>query len=99
MIYKISKEATFDLERIWLYTLEHWSIEQADRYIQLIIDEINFLCENPHSGSDFTHIRKVYFRSKVKSHFIFYRVNKVKRQLEVIRILHQQMDIENSLNE
>ena len=99
MIYKISKETTFDLERIWLYTLEHWSIEQADRYIQLIIDEINFLCENPHSGSDFTHIRKGYFRSKVKSHFIFYRVNKVKRQLEVIRILHQQMDIENSLNE
>ncbi|MFN5621098.1 MAG: type II toxin-antitoxin system RelE/ParE family toxin [Flavobacteriales bacterium] len=99
MNFKISKAAAKDLESIWLYTLEFWSAEKADRYIQLIIDEINFLCEHPHSGSDFTHIRKGYFRSKVKSHFIFYRVNEVKSQLEVIRILHQQMDIENRLNE
>jgi len=99
MNFKISKAAAIDLERIWLYTLEFWPVEQADRYIQLIIDEIKFLCEHPHSGSDFTHIRKEYFRSKVKSYFIFYRVNEVKSQLEVIRILHQQMDIENRLNE
>ncbi len=32
MLYKISKEAEKDLERIWLYTFEAWSLEQADYY-------------------------------------------------------------------
>ncbi len=45
MNYKISNEASYDLEKIWwLYTFENWSIEQADRYINLIIDEIEFVC-------------------------------------------------------
>ena len=31
MSYQISKQAQKDLEDIWLYTAENWSIEQADR--------------------------------------------------------------------
>lgn len=30
MKYKISKEALKDLENIWLYTFETWSVKQAD---------------------------------------------------------------------
>ncbi len=97
--YKISKEATKDLENIWLYTFETWSIQQADRYYNLIINEIEFLATNPTSGKECGHIREGYFRSKVKSHFIFYRINKKKNQLEIMRILHQQMDIESRLND
>ncbi len=99
MTYKISKEALTDLENIWLYTLESWSTEQADRYYNLLIDEIEYLTENPNSGKDYSPIRKGYFRSKVKSHFIFYRLNLKANELEVIRILHEQMDIESRLND
>jgi toxin ParE1/3/4 len=28
----ISEQALKDIENIWLYTLENWSAEQADRY-------------------------------------------------------------------
>ena len=38
--YKLSKEAQIDLEQIWLYTVENWSIDQADRYLNLLIDEM-----------------------------------------------------------
>ena len=48
--YVISKKAISDLEEIWLYTAEEWSIEQADRYYNLIFDEINFICKNPKTG-------------------------------------------------
>ena len=99
MIYKISKEASNDLEKIWFYTIETWSAEQADRYLNLIFDEIEYLCQKPNSGSDFSHVRKDYLRSQVKSHFIFYKINEKQSELEIIRILHQQMDIENRLNE
>lgn len=99
MKYKISKEAINDLERIWLYTIENWSVEQADRYFSLIFNEIEFLAKRPDSGKDFSHIRKGYYSSKVKSHFIFYRINKMEETLEVVRILHQSMDIETRLND
>ena len=50
MGYKLSVKASNDIENIWLYTFEKWSLEQADRYINLIIDEIEYLSYNPNSG-------------------------------------------------
>ncbi|MEO5911842.1 MAG: type II toxin-antitoxin system RelE/ParE family toxin [Pelobium sp.] len=97
MNYKISVEAQNDLENIWLYTYETLSKEQADRYYNLILNEIEYLAGNPDSGEDYNHIRKGYLRSKVKSHLIFYKVNS--EEIEIIRILHQQMDIETRLND
>lgn len=97
MNYKLSRESGIDLENIWIYTVENWSHDQANRYLELIFDEIDYLTRNPESGLDCGHIRKGYFRSKVKSHLIFYRVNRKQNQLEIIRILHQVMDLENHL--
>lgn len=99
MIYKISHEANRDIENIWVYTFENWSLEQADRYISLILDEIEYLTKNPHSGKDYSHVRKGYFQSQVKSHFIFYKINLKDEQIEIIRVLHQRMDIESRLHE
>ena len=99
MIYKISVKATEDIENIWLYTFENWSLEQADRYVNLIFDEIEYLAENPKSGKDYNHIRKNYRCSKVKSHIVFYRIVEKQTEIEIIRVLHQQMDIENRLKE
>jgi toxin ParE1/3/4 len=99
MRYKISKKALEDVETIWLYTAETWSMEQADRYYNAIFDEIEYLAENPTSGKDCSHIRKKYRSSKVKAHLIFYRPTNKKDRIEIIRVLHEQMDIENRLNE
>jgi toxin ParE1/3/4 len=99
MNYKISNKAAEDIENIWLYTYENWSLEQADRYINLIFDEIEFLADNPGSGKDFDSIRKKYRYSRVKSHLIFYRQVDKQRLIEVIRILHQRMDIEERLTD
>ena len=43
------------------------------------------------------HVRKGYQASKVKSHIIFYRI--LNDTIEVIRILHERMEIKNRLNE
>ncbi|MBS1572799.1 MAG: type II toxin-antitoxin system RelE/ParE family toxin [Bacteroidetes bacterium] len=99
MKYKISIEAKNDIEKIWLYTFENWSIEQADRYFDLIMDEIEYIAENPASGKDFSDVRKGYLRTRIKSHFIFYKENKKLKEVEIIRVLHQRMDIENRLND
>ena len=87
--------ALSDLEEIWLYTLDTWSVEQADRYHDLVIKEIEFLTKKPKSGKNMATLRPGYFSSKVKSHFIFYKYNET--ELEIVRILHESMDIPNHL--
>jgi toxin ParE1/3/4 len=91
------EEAILDLEEIWTYTFTTWSPAQADRYHSLVIKEIEFLAANPESGKMLDHLRKGYRSSKVKSHYIFYRI--ISNDLEIIRILHESMDIPNRLND
>src|SRR5687768_8697318 len=95
--YVISKKAVSDLEEIWLYTVEKWSVGQADRYYSLIFDEINYICKNSDSGKAMEHVRKGYRASKVKSHLIFYKISN--DTIEIVRILHERMDIENRLKD
>ena len=97
-LYNISEKAIEDLENIWIYTLHKWSIEQADIYYNLIINEIEFIAENYMTSKSMDHIKNGYRASTVKSHLIFYR-KKQDGQVEVIRILHQRMDIETRINE
>ena len=95
MNYKISKNATIDLEGIWIYTFENWSFDQADRYLNLLLNEIEYLTENPYSGKNLNDVRKGYFLSPVKSHLIFYKLDLKNEELLIIRILHKRMDIES----
>jgi toxin ParE1/3/4 len=96
MKYILTKEAVKDLDEIWLYTYEKWSVEQADRFYQLIMDEIGFIASNPSLGRSLDHIRQGYRSSIVKSHLVFYKILDDDRVL-IVRILHQRMDFENRL--
>ena len=96
--YRISEKAVKDLENIWIYTFEKWSSEQADRYYNLIINEIEFISNNFNSGKAMDHIRKGYRASIVKSHLIFYRMGQ-DNKIEIIRVLHQRMDVEHRIEE
>ena len=94
--YRISKQAIDDLNDIWIYTFHKWSKEQADRYYDLIIGEIEFIADNFMTGKSVEQIRKNYRSTKIKTHLIFYR--KVENDVvEIVRILHQRMDIKKRL--
>ena len=98
MRYSISEKANQDIEKIWLNTFENWSLEQADRYYNLILDEIEFISENFESGKSVDCIKKGYRASNVKSHIIFYKKSR-RNIVEIIRVLHQKMDIETRIDE
>ena len=94
--YRISQQAIEDLDKIWTYTLNKWSKEQADRYYDLIIAEIEFIADNYLIGKSVEQTRKNYRVTKIKSHLIFYR--KVENEIvEIVRVLHQRMDIKKRL--
>lgn len=96
--YIITQEAIDDINNIWLYTAENWSIEQADRYYNLIMDEIEYIADNVQTARDIGTVRKDYRYSKIKSHLIFFKENKGE-SIEVVRVLHERMDIENRLTD
>ena len=96
---RISVEAKSDLENSWLYTVENWSLEQADRYINLLLDEFKYLSNNPFTGNDRSNLCKGYRSSKVKSLVIFYLIDQKRNEIEIVRILHERMDLPNRLND
>ena len=96
--YVISEKAVEDINNIWIYPVENWSVAQADRYYNLIYDEIEYIVNNFDMARDFGEIRKSYKCSKVKSHLIFFKKDKM-NEIEVVRVLHEKMDVESRLIE
>ena len=86
--YRFTNEAVKDLEEIWSFTKQKWSIEQADRYYNLIIDEIEFVSSNPLPGRSIDHIKEGYSSTKVKSHMVFDKQHE-DHTILIVRILHQ----------
>lgn len=95
--YRISKQAIDDLNDIWIYTCNKWSKEQADRYYDLIIGEIEFISDNFMTGKSAEQTRKNYRITKINTHLIFYRKEE-NDVVEIVRILHQIMDVKSGWN-
>lgn len=98
MKYRISAAADSDFDDIWLYTDKNWSLEQARTYYNLILDKIEYLAVNPSLGRIVSFGGKSYRCSQIESHVIFYRETSA-NHIEVIRILHKRMNIEDRLSE
>ena len=94
--YRISEKALEDIDKIWLYTLENWSLNQANHYYRLIYQEIEFIVADFEGGKDIGKIRPGYRQLRVKSHLIIYKKSE-DGILEIVRVLHQMMDIPNQL--
>ncbi len=94
--YRISRKALEDIDKIWVYTFENWSANQANHYYRLIYQEINFVTEDFESGKNIDEIKLGYKQVKMKSHLIIYKKGD-DGVVEIVRVLHQMMDIPNQL--
>lgn len=45
--YRLSPRALADLDEIWRYTAETWSIEQADRYVDGLVHTLEMIATMP----------------------------------------------------
>ena len=70
--YRLSPRAEIDLEDIWLYTLERWSAEQADRYQNEIISALEALTKGDESGRRVISARLLQISDRVAFHFCAY---------------------------
>jgi toxin ParE1/3/4 len=91
------QEAIEDLNDIWIYTLEEWSENQADYYYAALKFACIKIGENPSLGKKYKGINYNLLGLRTGKHIIFYQVIS-NSEVEVIRILHERMDIINRLN-
>ena len=96
--FELTKKAVEDLTEIWNYTFENWSEHQADKYYKLLADSFKEIAGNPNIGKHYHGIAKNLKGFKVGRHIIFFRAMEDPK-VEIIRILHEQMDLKNRLIE
>lgn len=94
----LRQKAIDDLNNIWAYTFYKWSEIQANKYYGAIEFSCLQLGENPELGKPYEAISEGLFGLKSGKHIIFYKLIS-SNEIEVIRILHEQMDLENRLTE
>lgn len=94
--YRLSPRAKADLEDIWLYTVENWSIAQADRYHRTLIAEIEALASGRRVGQR-SNVRAGLWKRACGSHVIWFRDQG--DRLDIIRVLYGAQDLERHLQE
>jgi len=96
--YKLSQKAVEDLGEIWDFTFDAWSEKQADAYYEMLIENFQCIADNPDIGKKYAEIRTDLLGMKANRHIIFYR--KVEStSVEVVRILHEQMDLKQRMSD
>ena len=96
--YVLTNNAVDDLSKIWDYTDEVWSENQADKYYFELLSDCQELAENQNLGKNYNEIEKNLLGFQSGRHLIFYRILNATK-IEIIRILHTRMDLKNRLQE
>lgn len=91
-IFRLTELAKQDLRSIGRYTQANWGREQRDIYLSKIDASFHLLASEPERGRACDDIRPGYRKYRVGRHVIFYLQSSV--GLEIIRILHERMDLE-----
>lgn len=92
--YRLSPMAEADLEDIWLYTVENWSLAQADEYVRELLATADQLAKGTRRGRT-VDVRANYLKYAIGRHFLFFR--QTGYGIHITRILHQAMDVERHL--
>lgn len=97
--YRLTNKAVEDLSDIWNYTFDEWSERQADDYYNMLISSCKKIATNPNLfGKRYDEIFNGLRAFKAGKHLLFYRILD-NGEVEIIRILHERMDLRNRMNE
>ena len=97
--YHLTNKAVEDLTNIWEYTVDAWSERQADDYYNMLIASCHKITENPRLfGLKYEEIAEGLYGYRTNKHIIFYRIL-ADKDILVIRILHQRMDLKHRVLE
>ena len=94
--YRLTSLSNQDLNEIWQYTFRKWSIKQADKYYDLLIESFNQITLETNCGKNYDGVEPKLRGLKTGKHIVFYELID-DDTIEISRILHQSMDIKNKI--
>ena len=93
----LSERAKKDLRQIWHYTVDSWSVDQAKKYYDELLDICEMIPERTVRGiKTFEGIRPGLLGYHCNHHIIFFK-SISKNRIRIIRILHDKMDFPRHL--
>jgi toxin ParE1/3/4 len=96
--FRFTKKATKDLAHIWNYTVDAWSENQADHYFHMLLDSCQNISDGRVYGKKYDGIYEGLLGKKAGKHIIFYKVIDPD-VVEIVRILHERMDLKKRIKE
>lgn len=90
--YLLSPEASQDLVEIFEYTVQVWSVVQANKYVAQLRAHCQLIADNPRLGKREEWLPVRYLCRRVKKHVVLYRFDE-NGLVVIIRILHEAMDL------
>lgn len=95
--YVLSPAARNVLEQIWEHPCTRWGDDQAEEYVREIQRAIDRVVDNPLIGRACDEVRPGYRKHAVGSRTLYYRIAGGD-VINVVRILHQRMDVDRHLD-
>ena len=95
--YRLSPAALRDLDAIWDYTAQRWSVAQAETYIRGLTADMDLLVQEPRLARESHLIRPPVRLYRSGSHLIVYRI--ATGWLEVLRIVHMRQNWVDALGD
>ncbi|WP_066018157.1 type II toxin-antitoxin system RelE/ParE family toxin [Endozoicomonas atrinae] len=94
--FELTRKAVSDLKDIARYIIKRWGRLQRNHYLKQLDDTFHRLAESPMTGKPCDNIRPGYRKFPQGSHIVFYRQIGL-THIQVVRILHKSMDVEQHL--
>ncbi|HID91572.1 TPA: type II toxin-antitoxin system RelE/ParE family toxin [Candidatus Peregrinibacteria bacterium] len=91
----ITPQAINDLEDIFEYTVQNWSITQAEIYQDLLFESMNTILKLPKIGGKYIYKKGNFRKLKSNKHILFYKIKG--EECIIVRILHGSMDLNSHL--
>lgn len=89
--YRLTILAQKDLQKIWYYTANEWSLDQANKYFDGLLLAFQNIADQSVESRPVESIYKGFRRVVLNKHYIFFR-NVGDDDVEITRVLHVTMD-------
>ena len=94
--YRLSNKALNDLERIYVYGITTFGLDQADRYYDGLLGRLQKIADNPEHTQAIDNVWPGLRRSVYQSHAVYYLMQR--DDIQIVRILGRE-DITRALRE
>lgn len=93
--FSLLPAAENDLEAIWIYSAKTWGVEQANAYVDELVDTFQLLADNPlmcRERNEFSPPVHIHHHA----HHLIVFVH-APNGISIVRVLHESMDIDSQL--